>query len=435
MPSCGLAIACLAALALGLSWSAWTAPVRWSPDSLFYEAQAREVAGVPAARARQEVFFGRLGRSVATATGRVMDRRWVERSSTFYRRRWVVPAMAAALAPLFGDRSLEVVSLLGYVLAGIALFFLVRLRFGPRIALAAAGLSLLFPPFRQWSHYPLTDTMGVFCLALCMWCGWRALDRCSWRHVVMWSGSVLLLSFTRDAAPIVVCATILFAIRERSQRSLAVAVAGLACAIPALLLFGAPLRETMAFTFSGNNLPTNASWHAVLARYWPHLEGMLDRDFHLRDGLPITAALLGALILLALRTGSVQGTRARRFGILAALGLTAAALIGNRVLYHGAFPSHVTNGTSLSLGTVLVLALVPLFLPVRRDDAFLRFVRYGAIGAAVYMLVLPEYTGLRLALVLVPFATVGLARAIAMWPTVEPTLDRERDLPAHGAWV
>jgi Dolichyl-phosphate-mannose-protein mannosyltransferase len=432
MSMCVVAIVCLAALAVGLSWRASTAPIRWSPDSLFYAAQAREVAGVPAERARHEVFFGRLGQSVAGSTGRVMDQRWVDRSSTFYRRRWVVPAMAAALGPVFGDRSLEVVSLLGYVLSGIALFFLVRMRFSPRIALAAASLSLLFPPFRQWSQYPLTDTMGVFCLALCMWCGWRALSESSWLNVVAWSGSVLLVSFTRDAAPIVVCAAVLFALSERSQRSLAVAVVGLASAIPAPLFFGAPLRETMAFTFSGNNLPTNASWHQVLAAYWPHVEGMLFRDFHLRDALPVTVALLGALLLLALRTASAQATQARRVAILAALGLAIAALPANSALDQTGLFTHITNGASLGFGTLLVLALVPLFLPARRDDAFLRFIRYGAIGAAAYMFLLPEYTGLRLALVLVPFATVGAARAIAMWPTPELTLDRKEALPARS---
>jgi hypothetical protein len=44
-----------------------------------------------------------------------------------------------------------------------------------------------------------------------------------------------------------------------------------------------------------------------------------------------------------------------------------------------------------------------------------RFARAGAVGAIAYLFVLPEYTDLRLGLVLVPFAAVGVARSVASW--------------------
>jgi hypothetical protein len=39
--------------AIAFSWPHWSAPVRWAPDALFYEAQAHELMGQPAREARQ----------------------------------------------------------------------------------------------------------------------------------------------------------------------------------------------------------------------------------------------------------------------------------------------------------------------------------------------------------------------------------------------
>jgi hypothetical protein len=64
----------------------------------------------------------------------------------------------------------------------------------------------------------------------------------------------------------------------------------------------------------------------------------------------------------------------------------------------------------------LCVLLVPLFLPIAAEDACLRFMRAGALGAAAYLFLEPQYTGVRYPLVLLPFAAVGVARAISMWP-------------------
>jgi hypothetical protein len=118
----------LVGLALAFSWSHWSAVPRWTTDGLFYEAQTLEVTGTPAGLARQEVFSGPLGRSAIDGGTHIHDRRWIEFSAAFYRRRWVVPAMAAALRPLVGVRGLQTVSLLGYVLVGVFTYLLARLR-------------------------------------------------------------------------------------------------------------------------------------------------------------------------------------------------------------------------------------------------------------------------------------------------------------------
>jgi hypothetical protein len=123
----------------------WTRPPHWSPDGLFYEAQRLEVAGASAEDARTRVFFAdpryRAARDHAfppqspTRTT-LLNRRWVEYSAANYRRRWAVPAAAAAISPLFGQRSLLIVSLVGYVLLAALLYLWLRLRFGALVSAA-----------------------------------------------------------------------------------------------------------------------------------------------------------------------------------------------------------------------------------------------------------------------------------------------------------
>ncbi len=64
-------------------------------------------------------------------------------------------------------------------------------------------------------------------------------------------------------------------------------------------------------------------------------------------------------------------------------------------------------------GLLVVGALLPLFLPAG-GDRFMLLIRGGAIGAAAYLFLLPEFTAFRLALVLLPFAAIGLARAVEL---------------------
>ena len=68
---------------------------------------------------------------------------------------------------------------------------------------------------------------------------------------------------------------------------------------------------------------------------------------------------------------------------------------------------------SVPPGVLLLVALLPLFLPGPRDE-WLTFVRGGALASVAYLFVLPQYTQLRLALVVLPFAALGVARAIEL---------------------
>ncbi|MFL5953201.1 MAG: hypothetical protein ACJ76I_03725 [Gaiellaceae bacterium] len=402
-------VALIAGIGLALSFGAWTGPVRWTPDALFYEAQSREIAGADARTARHHVFSGPIGRSVFHAADRVGDPRWVEYAAPFYRRRWVAPIAAATLRPAFGARSLTAVSVLGYVLCGLAAFLVLRRRFGSVTAFATALAVLAFDPLRAWSAYPLSDSLGVATLFMAIYAGCRAQTGSRWR-IAVWAAAVCLLAFTRDVAAIPALAAVVFALTARTRRALAVAASGAVATLVPALLFGAPLRSTMAFTFSENTVPAHDTWGFVLHRYGHYVWSMIYTDFPVLDCLPLVAASLGALALLALPAGTRRSARVRRrFAAALVIAIGLDLVLYDRLQIYG---------MPLPPGVMLLIGLVPLFVPAGPPDTLVRFARGGAIAALAYLLVLPEYTDLRLGLVLLPFAAVGTARAIAWWTSL-----------------
>jgi hypothetical protein len=397
----------LVLIALAFSWSHWTAQPQWTPDGLFYEAQARELAGTPAETARQEVFFGPLAKAASGMSGRLEDRAWVDYAAPFYRRRWVVPAMATALRPAVGSRALEIVSLLGYVLSGLLVYGLARRRFSVGISFAAGAFALWFPPLRLWAGHPLTDTMGVAALALAFTAAWWALHGTRSR-LLLWAGSVLLLSFTRDTAAIAVVGAVWLALAKRSRRAVALACTAVATAAPALLLFGAPLRKTMAFTFSKNTIPTDSSWHYIFHQYGPFVRMMVDFDFPFRSATAVTGGLLAVVALLALRpTASPMLYRLRQVALTLLVSFLGIAVLFVAPLQLPSWPDPVPSGI------LLIAALLPLFLPAEGDE-FITLLRGGALGAVGYLFLLPQWTELRLPLVVLPFAAIGVARGISL---------------------
>jgi hypothetical protein len=402
LPAAGLVL-----IALTFSWSHWSAPTRWTPDGLFYEAQARELTGTPAATARQDVFFGPLAKSAYDTSGRLDGGAWIEYAAPFYRRRWVVPALAAALRPAVGSHALEIVSLLGYVLSGLLVYLLARRRFSRAISFGAGAFALWFPPLRLWSGYPLTDTMGVAALALAFAAAsWALRGRSS--RLVLWASSVLLLSFTRDTAAIAVAGAMWFAIATRSRRGVALVLTGIAAATPALLLFGAPLRQTMAFTFGKNTVPTDTSWHYIFHQYGTFVRMMIEFDFPFRSTLAVTTALLSVVALLALRPGASSMLYTVRQAALALV----VSFLGIAALFIAPLQLAIWPDP-VPFGILLIAALLPLFLPADGEE-FITLIRGGAVGAVGYLFLLPQSTGLRLPLVLLPFAAIGLARGISL---------------------
>jgi hypothetical protein len=175
----------------------------------------------------------------------------------------------------------------------------------------------------------------------------------------------------------------------------------------------------MAFTFSDNTVPAHDNWAFVLHRYGHYAWSMISTDFPVLDCLPLLAASLGAIALLALPPGTAGSAQLRR--------RVAAALVVAIGLDLVLYDRLQIYGLPLPPGVMLLIGLIPLFVPARPADTLVRFARAGAIGAVGYLFLLPEYSDLRLGLVLLPFAAVGTARAIAWWNALGTA-----DNAAHG---
>ncbi|HZT91189.1 MAG TPA: hypothetical protein VFA05_04035 [Gaiellaceae bacterium] len=406
--------AALAVLAVALSWSHWTGAVQWTPDGLFYESQARELVGTPAQQARHDVFFGALGRSVADPAHRLQDPRWIAFAARFYRRRWVVPALSDVLRPLFGVRSLLIVSLLAYVASGLLAYALARRRFGVAASAAAGAFTLWYPPLRSWAAFPLTDSSGVAALLLALLACERALHGPR-RRVAVWTAAVLLVAFTRDTAVIAAAAGLAVAAVHRTRRAAAIGAAGVLAALPAPLLFGAPLRATLAFTFSGNQVPVVDTWHSVLHAYPTFVRWMFETDFPFASSMRVDAVLVGLVALLAVKpSGEAPLRRVWTAAFVVTAGFVAVAAVLVSPLQLATFADPVPAGV------LLIGAVLPLFLTPRSRDPFLALLRGGALASVAYLFLLPQYTALRLALVVLPFAALGVARAVELARAAAP---------------
>ena len=82
----------------------WSEPPNWSPDSMFYEARVLELRGTSASAAVEQVFFGKIGIEFRRANGltestptQTNDRRWIAYTHQLYKRRQLVPVLAAGV--------------------------------------------------------------------------------------------------------------------------------------------------------------------------------------------------------------------------------------------------------------------------------------------------------------------------------------------------
>jgi hypothetical protein len=347
---CLVALVALAVVAAAL----WTSPPQWKTDSLFYQAHVYEVEGDSHAVAYRKVFAGPLSLSrrqadagLPLALRRVGNPKWVAYSERFYERRWFVPAVAAAISPIFGTDALRMTSLLAFVLLGPALYLLLRLRAPRPIAFAVAAAGLLLAPVLFHAGLPLLDVAGATLETAAAAGALLALESSLW-WLMLWGAALGALSLTRDSSVILGLSAVWLAVRERSRRSLLVVAVGGVAALPAPLLLGAPIREAMAYTFGVYYEQPDSSWGWVAARYWPNLRRLARYNVTYLEHHPFTA------------------------------------------LY-------------------LVGGYLALFVIRARGDRFIRFFRAAALSSILFDALQPVYTAFRLELTFVPIAAAGLA--------------------------
>src|SRR5262245_29940705 len=249
-----LKVAIVAAALAGLAFLAvhgsLERPVRWSPDGLFYQARLLELRGESREAAYDRVFEGPMAaRLRVDDPEHVGDPAWVAYNERFFERRVAVPLAGAALEPAAGERALSIVSIAGFVAAVSALFGLLLLRFRLPVAAAVAAATALLPRLTDIAPLPLTDTWGLALMTAALASAVLALDRGP-RWIWPWAAAIALLTFTRDSTWIPVLAVVWCAWRLHSRTAVLLVAAGVAAALPAYLMFEAPMRELLAAAVS-----------------------------------------------------------------------------------------------------------------------------------------------------------------------------------------
>jgi hypothetical protein len=343
-------------------------PVRWTPDGLFYQARSLELRGEGSEAALRETFGGPLGAELrARDPIRSGSMDWVRYNTQFYERRVALPAAAAALDPVAGDRALLDLSVAGYVAAVLAIFGLLLLRFRLPVAAVVTLATLLLPALTDHSAYPLTDSWGLALETVALAAGLLVLDRGP-RWLVLWVAAIFVLSLTRDSMWIPIVGAAFLTLRYRSSVSAYLLGSGLAAIVPATLAFSAPMKELLSMMLNDGLQPVRDPSWGFVAEHWP-----------------------GAVIDLLQADGG-----------------------------------YVRDGAWLSAG-YLIVGLVLLFALGRSERApqWMTFLRAAAVAGALSVLVVPVFSAFRLDLVCVPMAAFGLGlgaeRALAAvgrlaWP-------------------
>lgn len=350
-----IGVALLVVVALVAVLPRLVGPVRWTPDGLFYQAHVYEIQGQSENAALRREFSSEAARRIERPDGRVGNPKWVRYSAQFYRRRWLVPLMAAAIYPAAGDRSLLYVSIAGYVAAGLLLFAFLRTRFSDWVSVVVAVACLLLPPVRTFGGLPLTDSWGLALEIGALTAALSALKR-GGRWIAVWTLAMLALSFTRDSTVVPIVGVAWIALMTRTRRSAAVLVTGIAATVPALTLFGAPLVRQLSYVIQAFHIPTVVSWSYVISHYPASLWSVLRQDAH----YPMTLSYTAVWYLI---------------------------------------------------GAALVAAVAYMFIAGPRGDPFFMLSRAGLVGAAVLVAISINYTDMRLELVFIPGVAAGLAFA------------------------
>jgi dolichyl-phosphate-mannose-protein mannosyltransferase len=337
-------------------------------DGLFYEVEKLRLQGHGEAEATRMVFDAPIARQTAAIEDepdeqRVLDPAWVEYSKRFYRRRWLVPALAAAVEPVVGDqpgRALRVASLIGYVLIAPVLFLLLRRRFSTALSAVLAVACTLAPPVYKWSLGMRVDSWGLLLETLGLLAAVLVKDRGrGW--LALWVVAIAALSITRDATAILIPAVLWLLVVEwrdpaARRTNAALLGTGVAAALPAFVLGGTPVRDNLAYVIAGYNIPDESSWSYVASGYLDQLWRTISTDL----SYPVDFAIPAAIVLYA------------------GLALAAAALIA-------------------------------LVARPSRGDPYFALMKASLPGCVLLLLLANNPQAYRLELVFVPMAAVGLA--------------------------
>jgi hypothetical protein len=282
-------------------------------DGLFYEVEKLRLQGHGDAEATRMVFEAPIARQTAAIEDepdepRVLDPAWVEYSKRFYRRRWLVPALAAAVEPPVGDqpgRALRVASLIGYVLIAPVLFLLLRRRFSIRLSAVLALACTLAPPVYKWSLGMRVDSWGLLLETLSLLAAVLVKDQ-GRRWLVLWVAAIAALSITRDATAILLPAVLWLLVVEwrnptARRTNAALLVTGVVAALPAFVLGGTPVRDNLAYVIAGYNIPDESTWSYVASGYLDQLWRTISTDltYPVDFALPVAIALYAGLALAA----------------------------------------------------------------------------------------------------------------------------------------
>jgi hypothetical protein len=306
-----LVAAALVAAALIAVGGSLSGPPQWSPDGLFYQARALEFQGVDRAAALKQTFQGPMGAELRridpTRSG---SPAWVEFNAQFYERRLTVPLAAAALEPVAGERTILDLSLAGYVVAILAIFGLLLLRFRLAIAGGVALATAFLPALVHHSSYPLTDSWGLALEAGALACGILVLQRGN-RWLIPWTVLILLLSMTRDSTWIPIFAAAWLTVTLRSKVAVSLLGSALAVTIPVTLLFPTPMRELLAQMLNDTMPAPDPSWGFIVSHYPGAVIDLVRANGgFVRDGAFFSAAFIGGglLALFVLARGRAAST-------------------------------------------------------------------------------------------------------------------------------
>jgi hypothetical protein len=328
--------------------------VRWTPDGLFYQARVLELRGATHDEAFAEAFEGPIAERLRRVdAGHSGNPEWVAYNERFFERRVAVPLAGAAIYPAAGERSLMLVSLVGFIAAVLAVFALLLMRFSLSVAAVVGLATAVLPALTDNAPLPQTDMWGLALLATALLAALLTLRRgLPW--LALWIPAVFVLAFTRDSTWVAILAVAWCAWRWRSRRALLLVLTGVVAAVPAALIFPVPLRELLAFAVSDFEPAPGLSWPEI-ARLYP-------------------GTLLEALHSDA---GFVRG-------------------------------GQWYTGLYFVAGLALLLALARR----QHGDRAVTLLRATVFSGAVYLLTVPLFSAFRLELVLVPAAAFGFALGV-----------------------